>query len=73
MDSQFYHMLCNADEQLITVGMDLFMTGSDTTSTALEFAILYMLRFPEIQTKVQEEIERVIGRERLPTLADKTE
>ncbi|CAG7691931.1 unnamed protein product [Allacma fusca] len=65
-DRTFY-----TDEQLITVGMDLFMTGSDTTSTALEFALLFMLRFPHVQAKVQEEIDSVIGRDRLPNIADK--
>lgn len=43
------------------VCVDLFFTGGDTTSTTLEFAILYMLLNPEIQRKVQEEIDLVIG------------
>jgi len=59
------------DEQLIAVGVDLFMTGSDTTSTALEFAILFMMRNPQVQVQVQEEIDRVVGRNRLPAPEDK--
>ena len=59
-----------ADEQLIMVCVDLFFTGGDTTSTTLEFAILYMLLNPEIQRKLQEEIDLVVGEE-TPTLDHK--
>ncbi|RLW00124.1 hypothetical protein DV515_00009025 [Chloebia gouldiae] len=52
------------------VTMDLFTAGSETTSTTLRWALLYMLLHPEIQSKVQAEIDRVIGRERPPTMKD---
>nr|APH81373.1 cytochrome P450 CYP3030A1 [Tigriopus kingsejongensis] len=40
---------------------DLFIAGLDTTATTLSWAMVYMMRWPQIQTKVQEEIDRVIG------------
>jgi cytochrome P450 len=49
------------------------MGGSDTTSNTLEFALLAMIRNPEVQAKVQEEIDSVIGQTRLPTLADRAQ
>ncbi|NXI54422.1 CP2DH protein, partial [Chloroceryle aenea] len=52
------------------VTADLFAAGSETTSTTLRWAILYMILHPEIQSKVQEEINKVIGRERSPTMMD---
>ncbi|KGL88151.1 Cytochrome P450 2D17, partial [Charadrius vociferus] len=52
------------------VTADLFVAGSETTSTTLRWAILYMLLHPEIQRKVQAEIDKVIGRERSPTMKD---
>ncbi|XP_009577930.1 PREDICTED: cytochrome P450 2D17 [Fulmarus glacialis] len=52
------------------VTADLFAAGSETTSTTLRWAFLYMLLHPEIQSKVQAEIDKVIGRERSPTMAD---
>lgn len=52
------------------VAVDLFTAGSETTSTTLRWALLYMLLHPEIQSKVQAEIDKVIGRERPPTMKD---
>ena len=50
---------------------DLFTGGSETTVTTLRWAILYMMGYPEIQTKVQREIDNAVGRDRLPNLSDK--
>ena len=43
---------------------DLFLAGSETTSTTLNWAVLYMVRYPEIQAKVQEELDTVVGTDR---------
>ena len=51
--------------------MDLFFAGSDTTSVTLNWAFLYMIMHPEIQKKVQEELDQVVGRGRWPTYGDK--
>jgi len=59
------------DEQFVVVCMDLFMAGSETTSNTLEFAILYMILHPEVQEKVQTEIDSVIGQNRFPSMLDK--
>ena len=40
---------------------DLFGAGSETTSSLLLFAFLYMIKYPEVQKKVQEEIQEVTG------------
>ena len=52
--------------------MDFFMAGSETTSTTLTWAMLYMVRYPQVQKKVQEELDRVVGRNRNPTLQDRS-
>lgn len=47
------------------------MAGSETTSNTIEFAILYLMQNPEVQRRVQEEIDRVVGPDRTPTISDK--
>lgn len=60
-----------SESQLLAVCMDLFMAGSETTSKSLGFCFLYLLLFPEVQREAQEEIDRVIGRDRTPLLTDR--
>ena len=50
--------------------MSQFQAGSETTVTYLNFLIVFMINFPSVQDKVQEELDRVVGRSRLPSLAD---
>ncbi|XP_060221884.1 cytochrome P450 2J3-like isoform X3 [Meriones unguiculatus] len=59
------------EETLICSTLDLFLAGTETTSTTLRWAMLYMALYPEVQEKVQAEIDRVIGQGRLPSLADR--
>ena len=56
---------------LKTILLDLFIAGSETTSTTLTWAALYMVRYPEIQEKVQKEIDSVVGLNRSPSMTDK--
>ena len=50
--------------------MDLFSAGSETTATTLAWAVCFMIVHPEVQKKVQEEIDQVLG-DRTPTLDDR--
>ncbi|XP_022915813.2 methyl farnesoate epoxidase-like [Onthophagus taurus] len=60
-----------SNDQLKSLLLDIFMAGSETTSNTLEFSIFYMLKYPEIQTKVQNELDVVVGRSRWPMYSDK--
>ncbi|XP_029005201.1 cytochrome P450 2J6-like isoform X2 [Betta splendens] len=51
--------------------LDLFLAGTETTATTLHWALIYLINNPDIQKNVQAEIDRVIGKNRLPTMADR--
>nr|XP_006634889.1 PREDICTED: cytochrome P450 2J2-like isoform X1 [Lepisosteus oculatus] len=59
------------EENLVLCSLDLFIAGTETTTTSLLWALLYMIKYPDIQKKVQAEIDRVIGKERQPSMADR--
>ncbi|XP_072036216.1 cytochrome P450 2U1-like [Amphiura filiformis] len=48
----------------------MFNAGADTTSTTLDWCCLYMMAYPDIQKKIQEEMDFVVGRNRLPQVSD---
>ena len=51
--------------------IDLFLAGMETTSSALLWTFLYLLHHPEIQSRVHDELDRVVGKDKLPSLDDK--
>ncbi|KAJ3662579.1 hypothetical protein Zmor_006920 [Zophobas morio] len=59
------------EKQLLAICMDMFMAGSETTSKSLGFCFLNLIRYPDVQKKAQQEIDQVVGRDRLPTLEDR--
>jgi cytochrome P450 len=50
----------------------LLEAGSDTTAGILYGFIQAMVVWPEVQRKVREEVDRVVGSERLPSIDDYT-
>ncbi|KAI0128219.1 putative cytochrome P450 oxidoreductase OrdA-like protein [Hypoxylon sp. NC0597] len=51
--------------------MALYAAGADTTVSSISCFFLAMTIYPEIQQKAQEEIGRVVGQNRLPTMEDR--
>ncbi|XP_070588569.1 cytochrome P450 2K6-like isoform X2 [Erythrolamprus reginae] len=66
MTNGYFH-----NENLKAVVGNLFGAGTETTGGTLSWAILLMMKYPEIQSKVQEEIASEIGI-RQPTIEDRT-
>jgi cytochrome P450 family 2 subfamily J len=50
-----------------------FIAGTETTTTALRWGILFMTLHPDVQRKVQREIDDVIGREATPSWTDRAD
>ncbi|KAG9048571.1 hypothetical protein FS837_012512 [Tulasnella sp. UAMH 9824] len=51
-------------------GFSFFIAGVDTTQFTVHGVLLAMMLFPSVQEKAQAEIDRVVGRDRLPTFND---
>ncbi|XP_042748317.1 cytochrome P450 2J2-like [Lagopus leucura] len=59
------------EDNLVACTLDLLFAGTETTSTTIRWALLYMAVYPEIQARVQAEIDAVIGQTRQPALEDR--
>ncbi len=59
------------DQDLLIGCQDLFIAGSETTTSSLTSMILYMILYPKVQTRIQEEIDLHVGRDREVTFDDK--
>lgn len=60
-----------SEKQLVAMCMDMFMAGTETTAKSMSFGFSYLVREQDIQRKAQEEIERVVGKDRMPCLDDR--
>nr|XP_001502950.2 cytochrome P450 2D14 isoform X2 [Equus caballus] len=58
------------DDNLRLVVADLFSAGMVTTSTTLAWALLLMILHPDVQRRVQQEIDEVIGQAQRPEMGD---
>ena len=67
--SSFYGQF-GLDNLKVTL-FDLFVAGSETTSTTLTWAALYMVRYPGVQSRVQAELDRELGVDRDPKMEDR--
>ena len=69
-ESSSFHGAVGLDNLKVSL-FDLFLAGSETTSTTLTWAALYMVRYPEVQARVQQELARVVGEDRSPAMEDR--
>ncbi|XP_026201248.1 cytochrome P450 2J6-like [Anabas testudineus] len=58
-------------DSLVFCTLDLFGAGTETTTTTLQWGLLYMILYPDIQERVQAEIDAVIGSSRQPSVTDR--
>ncbi|XP_042882706.1 cytochrome P450 2C42-like isoform X2 [Penaeus japonicus] len=63
-EDSFFHM-----DQLLSVIFEMFLAGSETTSSTLTMAVYLLAKHPEIQKRVHEELDRVVGRDQLPSFS----
>ena len=51
---------------------DFFIAGTETTSSALRWALVYLVNYPDIQEQLFQNIRDNVGTENLPSVQDKT-
>uniref|UniRef100_A0A8C4VAK1 Cytochrome P450 n=1 Tax=Falco tinnunculus TaxID=100819 RepID=A0A8C4VAK1_FALTI len=49
------------EDHMVQSGFDLFLGGSETTATTLRWALLFMVVYPDIQEKIQKELDAVLS------------
>ena len=59
------------EDHVVLTMNDIFSAGLETTSTCILWALAYLVRNPKVQQRIHQELDDVIGRERLPDLGDK--
>ncbi|XP_030353601.1 cytochrome P450 1A5-like isoform X1 [Strigops habroptila] len=57
-------------EKIVNLVNDLFGAGFDTVTTALSWSLMYLVIYPDIQKRIQKELDQTIGQERRPRLSD---
>ncbi|KAJ7451201.1 cytochrome P450 [Mycena galericulata] len=69
VENQERHDLTRKEESWLAVTM--FGAGAETTAAALSVFILAMRLYPAVMRKARAEIDAVVGRDRMPTFADR--
>lgn len=56
---------------MVSVIFEMFVGGSETTSSTLTTAVYMLAKHPEVQKRVHEELDRVVGRDQLPSFSQR--
>ncbi|XP_014675038.1 PREDICTED: cytochrome P450 18a1-like [Priapulus caudatus] len=60
-----------SEQHIVQALCDLFSAGFDSTVSTLMWALLYLIKHPEVQERIQADIDRVVGQGRMVRLQDR--
>ena len=61
-----------SDDYLVNTIEDMFVAGYETTSTTLMWTIAFLVNYPRFQTDIQLQLDDIVGRDRVPSLEDRS-
>uniref|UniRef100_A0A672IMJ0 Cytochrome P450, family 2, subfamily Y, polypeptide 3 n=1 Tax=Salarias fasciatus TaxID=181472 RepID=A0A672IMJ0_SALFA len=59
------------EDNLVSTVLDLFLAGTETTSSTIRYALSVMVKYPKIQEAMQQEIDTVLGQKHSPRMEDR--
>eukprot|EP00057_Strongylocentrotus_purpuratus_P014298 XP_011668772.1 PREDICTED: cytochrome P450 2J1-like [Strongylocentrotus purpuratus] len=68
LDEYSRRIIC---EDVTYVATDMFIGGAETTHAGVMWAIVFMVLYPDIQIRVQKELDDMIGDQHLPVWSDR--
>jgi len=72
LDDYMGKNVANIDEQFIQrIAAAVYIAGADTSVSVLHTFVAAMMKYPEVQRRAQEELDRVVGTDRIPTFEDR--
>ncbi|KAM9445558.1 cytochrome P450 17A2 [Clarias gariepinus] len=60
------------EDHILMTAAEAFGAGVETTSTTLLWTVAFLLHYPEVQERLHAELDECVGRERHPSLSDRT-
>ena len=60
-----------SEDRMVMNAADLFIAGTETPTSLLMWVIIFVTKYPDVQARLQQQLDEAIGSERLPSLKDK--
>uniref|UniRef100_A0A8C5R4X8 unspecific monooxygenase n=1 Tax=Leptobrachium leishanense TaxID=445787 RepID=A0A8C5R4X8_9ANUR len=57
---------------IMNTTFDMFFAGTETVSTTLRYGLMILLKHPDVEERIHQEIDQVIGRNRAPCIEDRS-
>ncbi|KAI5233992.1 steroid 17-alpha-hydroxylase/17,20 lyase [Manis pentadactyla] len=60
-----------SDKHVLITVADIFGAGVETTTSVVKWVVAFLLHYPQMKKKIQDEIDQNVGFSRIPTISDR--